>query len=226
MSERLPCLERETRSASAAPVDAAVIWLHGLGADASDFEPIVPALGLPASLAIRFVFPNAPIRPITINGGMRMPGWYDIADLGGRDQDEAGIRESQKSIDDLIEREISRGVKSDRIVLAGFSQGGVIALQTGLRSAHPLAGVLALSTYLALVDSLRNEQSEANLQIPIFLTHGLHDPTIAIDFARRSRQALQAHGYPVQWQEYPMGHEVCPEEIAAIGQWLARVLTR
>ena len=224
MDAHLPCLERITATPAGSPPDAAVIWMHGLGADASDFEPIVPVLQLPAGTAIRFVFPNAPVRPITINGGMRMPGWYDIADLGGRDQDEAGIRESQRAIDALIAREVSRGVASNRIVLAGFSQGGVIALQAGLRHAQPLAGVLAMSTYLGLAESLRAEQSQANLGIPIFMAHGTQDEMIAIDFARRSRQTLQAHGHAVQWQEYPMGHEVCPEEIVAIGQWLGKVL--
>ncbi|MGE0310545.1 MAG: alpha/beta hydrolase [Lautropia sp.] len=224
MSELLPCLERDVVPAPGAAPDAAVIWMHGLGADASDFDPVVPLLPLPEGSAIRFVFPNAPMRAITINGGMRMPGWYDIAGFGERDQDEAGIRESQRAVDALLAREVARGIASTRVVLAGFSQGGVVALQSGLRQALPLGGILALSTYLGLASSLRAEQTDANLNTPIFMTHGTQDAVIPIDLARRSRQTLQAHGHPVQWQEYPMGHEVCQAEIAAIGQWLGRVL--
>ncbi len=200
---------------------AAVIWLHGLGADANDFVPVVPMLGLDAGPGIRFVFPNAPVRPVTINGGMPMRAWFDIRDLGGRNIDEAGIRAAGRTLDALIEREIGRGIDSARIVLAGFSQGGVIALHAGLRYPRPLAGILALSTFLALADSLAGEASGANRAIPIFMAHGHHDQMIAAERALGSRDVLLDAGYPLAWHDYPMGHEVCAEEIAAIGAWLA-----
>jgi len=200
---------------------AAVIWLHGLGADANDFVPIVPMLGLDAGPGVRFVFPNAPVRPVTINGGMPMRAWFDIRDFGGRNIDEAGIRAAGGSLDALVEREIARGIDSSRIVLAGFSQGGAIALHAGLRQPRPLAGILALSTFLPLADSLADEASAANRAVPIFMAHGHHDEMIAAERAMRSRDALLAAGYPLAWHDYPMGHEVCVEEITAIGAWLA-----
>lgn len=203
---------------------AAVIWLHGLGADANDFVPVVPLLGLERGPGIRFVFPNAPVRPVTINAGMAMRAWFDIRDLGGRNIDEEGIRASAAALDALVEREVGRGIDRARIVLAGFSQGGVIALHAGLRHPQALGGILALSTFLALADTLDDEASTAARDLPIFMAHGRDDPMIALDRAQASRDALQAAGWSVDWHEYPMAHEVCPEEISAIGAWLAQVL--
>jgi phospholipase/carboxylesterase len=204
--------------------DSAVLWLHGLGADGHDFEPVVPELRLPGRLAVRFVFPHAPVRPVTINAGMRMRAWYDILQLGGGPEDEAGIRASQKLLEGLLEREVARGIAPQRIVVAGFSQGGAIALQTGLRYSERLAGVLALSTYLPLAGALPAERSHANREVPIFQAHGRFDELIPIERAARSRDALHALGYPVEWHEYPMPHSVCGEEISDIAGWLARVL--
>ena len=203
---------------------AAVIWLHGLGADGRDFEPIVPELRLPAAKPVRFVFPNAPHRPVTINMGMRMPAWYDILQLGGGAEDEAGIRESQSALEKLIELQKRDGIPARRIVLAGFSQGGAIVLQTALRHAERLAGVLALSTYLPLRDKLAAEKHAMNAGLPIFMAHGSFDPMIPVPRAAQSRDALQALGYAVEWREYPMPHSVCPEEIGDIAQFLLRVL--
>lgn len=203
---------------------AAVIWLHGLGADGRDFEPIVPELGLPASKPVRFIFPNAPQRPVTINGGMRMPAWYDILQLGGGPEDEAGIRESQAQIRSLIERQKTLGVPARRIVLAGFSQGGAIVLQTGLRYPERLAGVMALSTYLPLAGKLAAERHAINNDLPILMAHGSYDPMIPMARAQQSRDALKALGYAVEWREYPMPHSVCPEEIADIAAFLLRIL--
>ncbi len=203
---------------------AAVIWLHGLGADGHDFEPIVPELGLPAAKAVRFVFPNAPQRPVTINNGMRMRAWYDILQLGGGAEDEAGIREAQGLLEDLISRETRKGIPHNKIVLAGFSQGGAIVLQTALRLRERLAGVMALSTYLPLAPKLAAERQAANKDLPIFMAHGQYDNMIPLDRAVRSRDALQALGYAVEWREYPMAHSVCPEEIADIAAFLLRIL--
>jgi phospholipase/carboxylesterase len=203
---------------------AAVIWLHGLGADGHDFEPIVPELGLPAAKAVRFVFPNAPQRPVTINNGMRMRAWYDILQLGGGAEDEAGIREAQGLLEDLISRETRKGIPHNKIVLAGFSQGGAIVLQTALRLRERLAGVMALSTYLPLAPKLAAERQAANKDLPIFMAHGQYDNMIPLDRAVRSRDALQALGYAVEWREYPMAHSVCPEEIADIAAFLRRIL--
>ena len=204
--------------------DAAVIWLHGLGADGYDFEPVVPELRLPAQLRVRFVFPHAPVRPVTINMGMSMRAWYDILQMGGGREDEAGIRASQAQVHSLIEREKGRGVAPRRIVLAGFSQGGAIALQAGLRHAERLGGILALSTYLPLAGSLAAERSTANRDTPVFMAHGTQDPMIALARARESRAALEALGYAVEWKEYAMAHSVCGEEIADIAAWLVRLL--
>ena len=204
--------------------DAAVIWLHGLGADGSDFEPIVPALELPARLAVRFVFPHAPVRAVTINMGMRMRAWYDVIQLGGGEEDAAGIRASQALLEGLIGRERARGIAARRIVLAGFSQGGAIALQTGLRHGERLAGIMALSTWLPLAGTLAAERHAANADIPVFMAHGTMDEMIVLERAERSRNRLVELGYAPEWHEYPMGHAVCPEEITAIGAWLRRVL--
>jgi phospholipase/carboxylesterase len=220
MTQPLETIEIET----GARPDAAVIWLHGLGADGRDFEPVVPELRLPARLAVRFVFPHAPVRPVTINQGMRMRAWYDIVQLGGGGEDEAGIRASQQQLEGLIGREGSRGIAPQRIVLAGFSQGGAIALQTALRFRERLAGTLALSTYLPLAAKLAGERSTANQEAPIFMAHGTHDPMIPIDRAERSRDLLEKLGYRVQWHEYAMPHSVCTEEIPDIAAWLTQVL--
>ncbi|HEX9184656.1 MAG TPA: alpha/beta hydrolase-fold protein [Burkholderiales bacterium] len=204
--------------------DSAVIWLHGLGADGHDFEPIVPELRLPAQLRVRFVFPHAPVRPVTLNMGMPMRAWYDILQLGGGREDDAGIRASQELVEGLLARELARGVPVRRIVLAGFSQGGAIALHTGLRYGERLGGIMALSTYLPLAGSLQAERSRANRDLPILMAHGTLDPMIAVARARESRAALQALGYAVDWREYAMPHSVCAEEIADIAAWLLRTL--
>jgi len=196
---------------------AAVIWLHGLGADGHDFEPIVPELELP--VPVRFVFPHAPIRAVTINQGMRMRAWYDIFQFGGGPEDEAGIRASQQILEGLIEQE-----KGKKIVLAGFSQGGAIVLQTALRHAEPLAGVLALSTYLPLHTTVGKEAAPGSQQVPIFMAHGQFDDIIPIDRARRSREVLEQLGYSVTWKEYPMPHSVCAPEIADISEFLGQIL--
>ncbi len=203
---------------------AAVIWLHGLGADGHDFEPIVPQLGL--ETPVRFVFPHAPMKPVTINNGMVMRAWYDILSLD-RDsaQDEAGIRESAALLEALITREEERGIADSRLVLAGFSQGGAIALQAGLRHRERLAGIMALSSWLPLADSLDNERSEANSDTPVFIAHGLFDPMIPVSLGSQSKELLEARGYSVEWHSYPMLHAVCPEEINHIADWLKHVLT-
>ena len=192
----------------------AVIWLHGLGADGHDFEPIVPELELPEP--VRFVFPHAPVRPVTINNGMRMRAWYDIFQFGGGPEDEAGIRASQKIVEDLIKAESGK-----KVVLAGFSQGGAIVLQTALRYSGKLAGVMALSTYLPLAAKLAAERNAANGDLPVFMAHGRFDNVIPIDRAQKSRELLTSLGYKVEWREYPMPHSVCPEEIGHISAWLA-----
>ena len=196
---------------------AAVIWLHGLGADGHDFEPIVPELEL--ARPVRFVFPHAPVRPVTINNGMRMRAWYDIFQFGSGREDDAGIRASQKLVEELIKAE--RGKK---IVLAGFSQGGAIVLQAALRHPDALAGVMALSTYLPLAATLAAERHAANHKVPIFMAHGRFDDIIPIDRARKSREVLERLGYAVTWKEYPMPHSVCAEEIADISRFLATIL--
>ena len=198
----------------------AVLWLHGLGADGHDFEPIVPELGL--SVPVRFVFPHAPVRPVTINGGMAMRAWYDILGFDRRArEDAAGIRASAAAVTELVDREIERGMSSDRIVLAGFSQGGAVALHTALREPRPLAGVLALSTYLPLAATLASECSAANARLPLFMAHGTNDGVLPLQLAETSRGALEALGYAVEWHAYPMAHSVCQEEVGAIGAWLA-----
>ena len=220
MAQGLEVIEIETGPAP----QAAVIWLHGLGADGHDFEPIVPELRLPASKPVRFIFPNAPQRPVTINGGMRMRAWYDILQMGGGAEDEAGIRDAQGLLEDLISRETERGIPHGKIVLAGFSQGGAIVLQTALRQRERLAGVMALSTYLPLSKTLEKERAAENSDLPIFMAHGAYDNMIPLDRAARSRDALLALGYAVEWHEYPMAHSVCPEEIANIAAFLLRIL--
>jgi len=219
MSDLLETIEIET---GASP-RAAVIWLHGLGADGHDFEPIVPELGLPAAPALRFVFPHAPLQAVTINGGAVMRAWYDIT--GDGRQDAAGIRASQTRVEALIARERARGIAARSIVLAGFSQGGAVALQTGLRHPERLAGILALSAYLPLPDTLAHEASEANRGVPIFMGHGTEDPLIPLSWATRSRDHLVALGYAIEWREYQMPHSVCAEEIEDVGRWLSGILS-
>ena len=216
MTQLLETIEIET----GAQPDAAVIWLHGLGADGHDFEPIVPELELPKP--VRFIFPNAPVRPVTINNGMRMRAWYDIFQFGGGPEDEAGIRASQKLVEAMIAEEKKRGMGA--IVLAGFSQGGAIVLQTALRHPERLAGVLALSTYLPLHATLEAERSQANRNVPIFMAHGQYDDIIPLVRAEQSRKMLERLGYPVQWHVYPMPHSVSPEEIEAISAFLRGIL--
>jgi phospholipase/carboxylesterase len=204
--------------------DAAVIWLHGLGADGHDFEPIVPELRLPSALQLRFVFPHAPVRPVTLNQGMRMRAWYDIVRLDRGAEDAEGIRASESAVQQLMQEQIKLGIKPSRIVLAGFSQGGAIALQTALRYSAPLAGVLALSTYLPLAEKLEEEAGEANRKTPIFMAHGQYDDVIPLARAEQSRKILADAGYDVQWKTYPMPHSVCAEEIADIASFLVRIL--
>ena len=202
-----------------------ILWLHGLGADGWDFVPVVRELPLPEDLALRFIFPHAPVRPVTINNGHEMRAWYDISmsDIA-RLPDEAGIRESQVAVERLIAREAERGIPASRVVLAGFSQGGAIALQAGLRHADRLAGIVALSTYLALEDSLEAEAAAANRATPIFMAHGTEDAVVPLKLADVSRRTLQARGYEVDWHTWPMPHAVCPEEIEALAGFLVRVL--
>ncbi|MGI9301223.1 MAG: alpha/beta hydrolase [Gammaproteobacteria bacterium] len=205
--------------------DAAVIWLHGLGADGNDFVPVAQQLNLPAALAVRFVFPNAPIQAVTINAGMPMPAWYDIVTLGERSaDDEAGIRKSADAIARLVARERERGVASERVVIAGFSQGGAIALHAGLRYPDRLAGIMALSTYLPLQEKLEAERSDANHSTPIFMAHGTVDPTVLFEWGAASRDLLRELGYRVEWHEYMMEHAVNPQEIVDIRKWLLGVL--
>ncbi|TMH50648.1 MAG: alpha/beta hydrolase [Betaproteobacteria bacterium] len=219
MPELLDAIEIETGKNPT----ASVIWLHGLGADGNDFAPIVPELRLPKA-AIRFVFPHAPVRPVTINGGMRMRAWYDITDGANRREDERGVRASQVLIEALIGREKERGTKAGRLVLAGFSQGGAIALHTGLRHPERIAGIMALSTYVPVEEKLSAEASTANRDVPIFMGHGSDDPIIPLVRAEQSRNLLKSLGYPAEWHKYAMPHSVCPEELADIGTWLGKVL--
>lgn len=203
----------------------AVIWLHGLGADGSDFVPIVPELRLAASPAVRFIFPNAPVQPVTINGGMAMRAWYDILvmDLVRR-EDSAGIVRSAQAVEALIARENARGIPTANIVLAGFSQGCAMTLHTGLRHPGRLAGLIGLSGYLPLQDLFAGERHPANADTPIFLAHGLYDPVVQLARAEASRAALEALGHPVEWHTYPMPHSVCPPEIHDIANFLKKVL--
>ena len=220
--EVLRSLEVET----AANPTRAVIWLHGLGADGSDFLPIVDELDLDGLPPIRFVFPNAPMMAVTINGGYVMPAWYDIlsADFSARREDPQGVRASAAELEKLIGRENARGIEDRHIVLAGFSQGGAIALHTGLRHPAPLAGIMALSTYLPLADTLPAEAHDANLETSIFMAHGYGDGVIGYEFSRRSFELLFETGYPVVWHPYEMDHSVCMEEVRDIGAWLRKVL--
>ncbi len=208
--------------ATGADPQGTVIWMHGLGADGWDFVPIVRELDLPEDAALRFIFPHAPVRPVTINNGYAMRAWYDIAmaDIG-RLPDEAGIRQSQAQVEAFLDREKSRGIPARRIVLAGFSQGGAIALHTGLRHGESLAGILALSTYLPLGETLARESADANGSVPIFMAHGTEDPVVPLALAESSRATLVSRGLAPVWHTYPMPHSVCAEEVGAISRWLA-----
>jgi phospholipase/carboxylesterase len=217
----LPCIEIET----APNPSASVIWLHGLGADGNDFVPIIPQLNLSECPAIRFVFPSAPSMPVTINGGYVMPAWYDITGRDGNGREDIdGIHQSARAISELIEQEASRGVAYGKIVLAGFSQGCAISLQVGLRFPHALAGIMALSGYLPLAESLQLERSEANRKTPIFMAHGVWDPVIAPERAEASVDTLEKLGYQVDWNTYPMEHSLHPDELTDISRFLTMVL--
>jgi phospholipase/carboxylesterase len=217
--EFLPCVEIEP----AAPATAAVIWLHGLGADGHDFEPIVPHLGLPAALGVRFVFPHAPAIPVTINGGYVMPAWYDILEMNlERRVDSTQLRTSAAAIDRLIARERARGIPAGRIVVAGFSQGGAVAYEVALRHPEALGGLLALSTYFATADSI--VLSAANRALPILICHGRADSVVPEALGRASEQRLRDLGYAVEYLSYPVEHGVSPDEIRDIGAWLAQRL--
>jgi phospholipase/carboxylesterase len=210
---------------SSASASASVIWLHGLGADGHDFVPIVPDLRLPPTLAVRFVFPHAPVRPVSLNHGAAMRAWYDIKVLSSDSAEDAdGIADSATRIDGYLRRERALGIAANRIVIAGFSQGGALALYCGLRSEQTLAGILALSTYLPLRQRLAAEASAANRNTSILMCHGRQDPVVPLQYAMLSRDALMQEGYAVQWQEYPMQHEVCAQELADIAAWLRQRL--
>lgn len=217
----------EIQSATATP-QGSVIWLHGLGADGHDFEPLVPELRLPPELSLRFIFPHAPVRPVTINNGMSMRAWYDILTFD-RDglSDDAGVRDSAQLVDQLIESELARGIAADKIVIAGFSQGGAIALHAALRCKHKLAGLMALSTYLPISHAFEAEVVNAtdsdHTDLPIFMAHGSLDPVLPMALGRDSADLLLAHGFKVEWHVYPMAHSVCPAEIEDIRNWLLTV---
>jgi len=199
-----------------------VIWLHGLGADGHDFEAIVPELRLSATLPLRFVFPHAPVRPVTINGGMAMRAWYDIRSLDSSGRaDAAGVHESSAALEALIDREIERGIAAEKIVIAGFSQGGAIAINTALHTDKRLAGLMALSTYLPLPGEIDN--SVGSRELPVFMAHGTFDPMLPIAWGKASADHLRAAGYTVEWHDYPMAHAVCPEEIRDIRNWLLSI---
>ena len=201
-----------------------VIWLHGLGASGHDFEPIVPELQLLQRPGVRFLFPHAPVRPISVNGGAAMRGWYDInsLDFGSRQQDSAGIKESASLISDLIDHEISRGIPVSHITLAGFSQGGAIALYAGLTGKHKLGGILALSTYMPVQDDALPLITEDHREVPVFMAHGEFDDVIQIRYAEQSRDALQAHKVTVEWHQYAIAHSVSADEVADVSAWLKR----
>ena len=211
--------------ATGAQPGASLIVLHGLGADGNDFVPLCQELSLEAVGPLRFVFPHAPIQPVTINNGMRMRAWYDILSLNGeRREDEAGLRASQAEVEALIARERSRGIPAGRIVLMGFSQGCAMTLMTGLRHAERLGGMVGLSGYLPLASQTAAERHAANADTPLFLAHGRHDPVIPLARAVASRDALLALGQPLEWHDYPMEHSVSPAELADLNRWLLRVL--
>ena len=205
----------------------AIIWLHGLGATADDFPPIVPELGLDPERVIKFIFPQAPNRPIAINAGMVMPGWYDIKGIDIADkQDAVGMQESQATVEQLITSVIEEGIPSSNIIIAGFSQGGAVAYHTALRSEHKLAGILAMSTYLAFADEVENDRSAVNKQIPIFASHGTIDPVVPVQLGQLSANKLESLGYDLKWKTYPMEHQVSLDQIRDIGQWINQTFDR
>jgi len=219
MTQLLPHVEVETL----ANPDASIIWLHGLGADGHDFEPIIEQLNLPENAAIRFIFPHAPKMAVTINNGMVMPAWYDILELNiDRKVDEEQLNKSANAIIDFINSEIARGIASDRIIIAGFSQGGAVAFEAALAFPEKLAGLLALSTYFATKDSI--SYHPANQQLPIAIHHGSHDPIVPFSLGQQSTELLSSKGYPVEFKQYPMEHSVCAEQIDDIRQWFITTL--
>ena len=220
-TKALDCIEIATSES----VDHSVVWLHGLGASGHDFEPVVPALELLSRPGVRFVFPHAPVRPITVNGGAAMRAWYDIdsLDFESRDHDGSGIRESAAAVGSLIEREIERGVPAANIVLAGFSQGGAIALYAGYAGAHRLGGILALSTYLPLQSEVLPGIDDARREVPLLMCHGVADEVVPLRAGERSRSALEASGAAIDWRTYPIGHNVSAQEVAEIGAWMRRL---
>lgn len=223
ITSMLPCIELET----APNPTCSVIWLHGLGADGNDFVSIIPELHLPENPAIRFIFPSAPSMPVTVNGRYVMPAWYDIVGQNLMDQEDGeGIKRSAKSVIELIEKEVQRGIAYQNIVLAGFSQGCAMALYIGLRLPHQLAGILALSGYLPLAMSLKLEKHSANQSTPIFMAHGTYDPVVALDRAQASYALLEKSGYQIDWNEYPMEHSVNHEELSDISRFLQTVLPK
>jgi phospholipase/carboxylesterase len=206
---------------------ACIIWAHGLGADKHDFESIIPMLDLPASLPVRFVFPNAPIRPITVNGGMKMRGWYDIRSMSINEEEDAeGIRDSAMILSGLVDEQVSLGISASRIILAGFSQGGAIALHQGLRHQQRLAGIIILSSYLPLKNTLDTEISDHFTEVPVFIGHGNQDPVVPVELGLFTRDLLLKLGMNVQFKMYPMGHSVSAEEILDVGHWLEQVLPK
>jgi phospholipase/carboxylesterase len=220
MADSAQTIEIETRPKPS----HSVIWLHGLGADGNDFVPIVQELTLPP-IGIRFVFPHAPMRAVTVNGGFVMRAWYDIVSQDiARKEDEVGLRQSQNIVEDLVAKEAARGVPANRVVLAGFSQGGVIALQTALRQPRRLAGAMSLSAYLPLVNKIEQERNAANNDMPVFLGHGTSDNVVPLVLGKASREQLIKMGYDVDWHQYPMAHSVCAEELQDISAWFKRVL--
>ena len=222
MSKYLDAVIVEHNPANKA-INRAVIWLHGLGASGHDFEPVVPQLGLDADMAVRFIFPHAPNRPVTINGGMVMPAWYDILEMSlERKVDVNQIEESAQQIQDLIAREVERGVKPEHIVIAGFSQGGAVAYHVALGYPERLAGLMTLSTYLATNDNI--SYSDANKDMPILIEHGTHDPVVPAILGEQAKQLLSEKGYNVTYHTYPMAHQVCMPQIQNIGKWLNKVL--
>ncbi len=215
----LPCKEIEPAGAA----NCAIIWLHGLGADGNDFVPLVPQLQLPADARARFVFPHAPSIPVTVNGGYVMPAWYDFTSAAlEREVDEQQLRTSSRAVQALVDRELERGIDSRKILLAGFSQGGAVALEAALTYPKPLAGLLVLSSYFATADSI--EPQEANRSLPILVQHGSFDPVLPEVLGQRAAGRLQELGYPVQYRSYPMEHSLCPPQVADISRWLQQVL--
>lgn len=205
-------------------VQHSIIWLHGLGATANDFPPIVTELGLAEDRAIKFIFPQAPNRPITINGGMEMPGWYDIKGMSLEEkQDIVGMRESQKMLEGLIAEEVANGVPASNIIIAGFSQGGAVGYYTATRSKQKLAGVIALSTYLPFDGLTEAEQSGVNISTPILVNHGTHDPVVPLAYGQASAESLNKLGYELEWKTYPMEHQVVMEQIKDVGRWINKV---